>query len=80
MSSLLSGERSLLRKSTAKKLKLLQVGPASKTQVCSMVMEGGDRDIRKQLSYILTVVGKLNNYQLKLHINKDVKPVAQTVQ
>ena len=70
---------SLLRRNTAEKLKLLRVGPASKTQVCSMVTEGGDRDIRKEFSDILTEVGKLKNYQLNLHINKDVKPVAKTV-
>ena len=71
--------RPLLGRSTAEKLKVLRVGPAGKTQVCSMVTEGGDKDIRKEFSDILTGVGKLKNYQLKLHINKDVKPVAQTV-
>ena len=53
--------RPLLQRSTAEKLKVLRVGSASKIQVCSMMMEGGDRDIRKEFSGILTGVGKLKN-------------------
>ena len=49
-------------------------------QVCSVATEGSDTDIREGYADILTGVGKLKDYQLKLHINKDVKPVAQPVQ
>ena len=69
----------LLGRSTAEKLKVLLVGPASGPQVCSVVTEGSDKDIREEYGNILTGVGKLKDYQLKLHINKDVRPVAQQV-
>ena len=44
-----------------------------------MVTEGSDEGIREEYADILSGVGKLKNYQLKPHINKDVKPVAQQV-
>ena len=73
--------RPLLGRSTAEKLKVLRVGPSlfSKPRVCSVVTEGSDEGIREEYADILSGVGKLKNYQLKLHINKDVKPVAQQV-
>ena len=49
----------------------------SEPRVCSVVTEGSDEGIREEYADILSRVGKLKNYQLKLHINKDVKPVAQ---
>lgn len=69
----------LLGKSTADKLKVLRVGPANKVQVCSVAAEGSDADICEKYADILTGVGKLKDYQLKLHINEDIKPVAQPV-
>ena len=42
-----------------------------------MVTEGSNEGIREEYADILRGVGKLKNYQLKLHINKDVKPAAQ---
>lgn len=69
----------LLGRSTAEKLKVLRVGPVSEPRVCSVVTEGSDGGICEEYADILTGVGKLKNYQLKLHINKDVKPVAQQV-
>ena len=36
-------------------------------------------DIVKNFPDVFTGVGKLKDYQLKLHVNKDVKPVAQPV-
>ena len=41
--------------------------------------EGCDEDIRDSYADILTGVGKLKDYRLKLHINKEVKPLAQQV-
>ncbi|CAB4022188.1 Transposon Tf2-9 poly, partial [Paramuricea clavata] len=70
----------LLGKSTAEKLKVLHVGPFYGAQVCSTAMEGSDTDIRKEYADTFVGVGKLKNYQLKLHINKDVKPVAQGIE
>ena len=64
----------LLGRSTAEKLKVLRVGPVSEPQVCSVAAEGSDEGIGEQYADILTGVGKLKNYQLKLHINKDVRP------
>ena len=69
----------LLGRSTAEKLKVLRVGPVSEPRVCSVVTEGSDGGICEEYADILTGVGKLKNYQLKLHIKKDVKPVAQQV-
>ena len=69
----------LLGRSTAEKLKVLRVGPVSEPRVCSVVTEGSDGAICEEYADILTGVGKLKNYQLKLHIKKDVKPVAQQV-
>ena len=71
--------RPLLGRSTAEKLKVLRVGPASGPQVCSVMAEGSDEDIREEYADILTGVGKLKDYQLKIHVNKNVTPVAQQV-
>ena len=57
----------------------MHVGPLYGAQVLSIATEGSDSDIRTEYADILVGVGKLKDYQLKLHINKDVKPVAQGV-
>ena len=67
--------RSLLRKNTAEKLGVLRVGP----DVCSLTAEGSDADIREKYIEVFTGIGKLKDFQLKLHIKDDVKPVAQPV-
>ena len=36
-------------------------------------------DIVKSFADVFSAIGKLKDYQLKLHVNKDVKPVAQPV-
>ena len=71
--------RPLLGKKTAEKLNVLRVGPENVPNICSIVEEGCDQDIRESYADILTGVGKLKDYRLKLHINKEVKPVAQQV-
>ena len=68
--------RPLLGKNTAEKLGMLRVGP----DVCSLTAEGSDADIREKYIEVFTGVGKLKDFQLKLHIEDDVKPVAQPVQ
>ena len=67
--------RSLLGKNTAEKLGVLRVGP----DVCSLTVEGSDADIREKYREVFTGVGKLKDFQLKLHIKDDVTPVAQPV-
>ena len=68
--------RSLLeRKNTAEKLGVLRVGP----DVCSLTVEGSDADIREKYREVFTGVGKLKDFQLKLHVRDDVTPVAQPV-
>ena len=68
--------RPLLGKNTAEKLGMLRVGP----DVCSLTAEGSDADIREKYIEVFTGVGKLKDFQLKLHIKDDVKPVTQPVQ
>ena len=40
---------------------------------------GTDADVREQFPEVFSGIGKLADFQLKLHINRDVKPVAQPV-
>ena len=58
---------------------MLRVGPENVPNICFIVEEGCDQDIRESYADILTGVGKLKDYRLKLHTNKEVKPVAQQV-
>ena len=67
--------RSRLGKNTAEKLGVLRVGP----DVCSLTVEGSDADIREKYREVFTGVGKLKDFQLKLHVRDDVTPVAQPV-
>ena len=71
--------RPLLGWKTAEKLDVLRVGPENIHNICSMVEKGCNQDIRESYADIVTGVGKLKDYRLKLHINKEVKPVAQQV-
>ena len=70
-----SGE-ALLGKDTAEKLNLLRVGPPNSPQAQSVTSEGVSVDLVKNLADLFSGVGKLNNFQLKLHVNTDVKPAA----
>ena len=67
--------RPLLGKNTAEKLGVLRVGP----DVCSLTTEGSDADIREKYREVFTGIGRLKDFQLKLHIKGDVTPVAQPV-
>ena len=71
--------KALLRKDTAEKLKVLRVGPPNSPQAYSITSEGTSVDIVKNSANVFSGVGKLKNLQLKLHVNKDDKPVAQRV-
>ena len=67
--------RSLLGKNTPEKLGVLRVG----SDVCSLTVEGSDAHICEKYREVFTGVGKLKDFQLKLHIKDDVTPVAQPV-
>lgn len=69
----------LLRRSTVDNLNVLRVGPVGEPQVCFMVPERSDKGICRQYADILIGVGKLKNYHLKLHINKDVRTAVEQV-
>ena len=47
--------------------------------ICFVVEVGCNQDIRENCAKILTEVGNLKDYGLKLHFNKEVKPEAQQV-
>nr|XP_058962028.1 uncharacterized protein K02A2.6-like [Pocillopora verrucosa] len=71
--------KTLLGKYTAEKLNVLRVGPPSTPLACTITSEGDAGDVLKDFADIFQGVGKLKDFQLKLHINKNVKPVAQPV-
>ena len=71
--------KALLGKDTAEKLNVLRVGPPNSPQAYSITSEGTSGDIVKNVADVFSGVGKLKVFQLKLHVNKDVKPVAQPV-
>ena len=58
---------------------MLRVGPPNSPQAYSITSEGTSVDIVKNSADVFSGVGKLKNLQLKLHVNKDDKPVAQRV-
>ena len=67
----------LIGKYTAERLNVLRVGPPSDPLACTITSEGDAGDVLKDFADIFQGVGKLKDFQLKLHINKNVKPVAQ---
>ena len=71
--------KALLGKDTAEKLNVLRVGPLNSPQAYSITSEGTSVDIVKNFADVFCGVGKLKHFQLKLHVNKDIKPVAQPV-
>ena len=58
---------------------MLRVGPPNSAHAYSITSEGSSEDIVKKFADVFTGVGKLKDYQLKLHVKKDVKPVAKPV-
>ena len=72
--------RPLLGRKTAEKLNLLGVGPENVPNICSILEEGCDLDIRENYADILTEVGKLKDYGFKLHVNKEVQVKPETQQ
>ena len=72
-------DKTLLGRRTAEKLDVLRVGPLEHPQTYSVTEEGTDADIRRKFADVFAGVGKLKNYQLKLHVDKTVQPIAQPV-
>lgn len=70
--------RPIIGKSTAERLNVLRVGPPTNKMVQSVVCEGTGEDFIKSYPEVFSGVGKLKNYQLKLHINRNVQPVVQS--
>ena len=68
--------RTLLGRKTAEVLSLLRVGPSQANSVTSGQLESDIQEIYKGL---FTGVGLLRDYELKLHTDESVKPVAQHV-
>ena len=70
--------RSLLGSSAAKRLQVLHVGPELGDMVNVFSVSGGiDGIIVDHFPKVFSGVGKLSGIQLKLHINPEVRPVAQ---
>ena len=68
--------RTLLGPETAEILDLLHVGPL---QANSVVSEHSEGDIRGKYQDLFTGIGLLKDYELKLHVDESVRPVAQSV-
>ena len=71
--------KALLGKETAEKLNVLRVGPPDSPKVYSVTNEDCDKDILMDFEDVFSRVGKLKDFQMKLHIKDDNKPVAQPV-
>ena len=68
--------RTLLGRETAEVLSLLRIGPLQANSVGGGQLDG---DIREKYKHLFSGVGLLKGYELKLHVDESVKPVAQHV-
>ena len=69
----------LLSKGTAEKLNMLRVGSV-RHGVYPITSEGTDADVREQFPEVFQRDRwQLADFQLKLHVNRDIKPLAQPV-
>ena len=64
--------KALLGRSTAERLRVLRVGPSEAVNVVSE-----NNDVLGRFENVFKGVGKLNGHKVKLHINPNIKPVAQ---
>ena len=64
---------SLLGCKTAPELKILHIGPSAQTVNAVKI----ENEFQKKYPELSSGIGKLKDYQLKLHIDRKVKPVAQ---
>ena len=58
---------------------MLRVEPLEHPHIYSITEEETDADIRRKFADVFAGVGKLKNYQLKLHVDKTVQPIVQPV-
>ena len=68
--------RTLLGQETVETLSLLHVRPLPGN---SVVSEHSEDDIRQRYGDLFTGIGLLKGYELKLHVDDTVKPLAQPV-
>ena len=71
--------KALLGKDTAEKLNVLRVGPLTHHKHAQSQVRELLWTLLRTLLMFFSGRGKLKNVQFKLHVNKDVKPVAQPV-
>ena len=69
----------LPKRQTAEELNLLRVRPPNNVHAYSVTTEGADADIRHEFADIFQGVGKLKDFQLKLHVDNTVQPISQPV-
>ena len=69
--------RCLLGSSAAKRLHVLRVGPELRNVANVFPVRSGIGGIVDRFPAVFSGVGKLSGYQLKLHIDPEVRPVAQ---
>ena len=69
--------RCLLGSSAAKRLQVLRVGPELRNVASVFPVSSGIDRIVDRFPAVFSGVGKLSGYQLKLHIDPKVRPVAQ---
>ena len=72
-------DKALLGKDTAKKMNVLRVDLRTHHKDTQLQVKELLWTLLRTLLMFFSGVGKLKNFQLKLHVNKDVKPVAQPV-
>ena len=73
---------SLLSRYTAEHLDILRVGPPNPTQINQINSKIDDitlQEILEQNKNVFKGLGKLENFELKLHVNKDVTPIQQPI-
>ena len=56
---------------------MLRVGPPQSDQVYSITVEGNSKGILAKYPQVFKGVGKLNDFQMTLYIDRTVRPVAQ---
>ena len=67
----------LLGKSSAIALGLLKVGPITGSSLNSVTPQDTIQSILAKYPAVFNGIGKLHDYQLKVHVNPDIPPIAQ---
>ena len=64
-------------KKTCIDLNILRVGPPPEEQHTAYPVK--EKPVEKEFTDVIRRVGKLKDYKLKIHVNTDIKPIAQPV-